>query len=106
MEIYWEIDLYYDMGERTSEAVGDDDLTWDTFHGRPVYRKTVEADEYEAGSSGTLALYYSEDRQQMDEVISIRDDDLIAYHTTRRGEPEPPEPPEESDQDDWEQDAS
>jgi len=104
MSVSWEIDLLYARDNRDPEA--DSDLEPTHYHGRPVYRKTVEADSYEQGSSGTLAMYYrgEEDDGLLKESKSNRDPDLIAVEATRIGEPDTPdedEIPETAEE--WEQ---
>lgn len=109
---YWEIDLFFTADHRSSEDAEKDGLEFTTYRGRPAWKQTVTADSYETGASGTLALYYSEDGKEMDQVEAIRDPDLLAHDARKMGEPEEDEDVDDEDVDireegdDWDQSAA
>lgn len=108
MTVSWELDLYFTTENR--DATDENDLDATMYHGRSAVVRTVEADSFEHGSSGTLALYHKDEiadgREMMKSSESIKDDDLIGVDATRIGEPETPDVPDEVDEENWDQGAN
>lgn len=106
MAVEWEIDLFFEREQRDPET--DAQLEPTHWYGLPVYKRTVKADSYEHGASGTLVLYYEDEDNEgkMGRTVAVKDPDLVGIDARQIGEHETVDPEDIAETaDEWEQDA-